>query len=143
MDTSCFAEPPVIDRIVEHVDLFLCDLKHMDGERHERMTGAGNELILANIRRLAAAGTDIIIRLPVIPGYNDDERNIEATGRFVASLGGINRIDILPYNSGGRHKSARLVGEHELLEAVRPSDDRLGVVAEKLRGFGFTVRIGG
>lgn len=143
VDTSCYAEPWVIERIVEHVDLFLCDLKHMDGEQHERMTGAGNELILANIRRLAAAGNNVIIRLPVIPGYNDDERNIEATGRFVASLGGINRIDILPYHSGGRHKSARLVGEHELLEAVPPSDERLGAVAEKLRGFGFTVRIGG
>ena len=143
VDTSGYAEPQVVERIAGYVDLFLCDVKHMDSREHERLTGVGNELILANIQRLAAAGHDVVIRLPVVPGFNDDDQNIAATGKFAAALGGVSRIDLLPYNRGGRQKSTRLTGGHQLLEVASPSDDQLAAVAERLRGFGFTVRIGG
>ena len=96
VDTSCHAEPQVVERVGQHADLFLCDLKHMSGEAHERGTGVGNELILENIRRLALAGRSVVLRFPVVPGYNDDEWNIAATGRLAASLGGVTSVDVLP-----------------------------------------------
>ena len=103
----------------------------------------GNEVILENIRKLASSGKDIIIRLPVIPGFNDDDANIEATGKFAASLGVIRRIDILPYNRGGLEKSALLAEEYELMESSRPADERMDSIAEKLMSFGFEVKAGG
>jgi pyruvate formate lyase activating enzyme len=143
IDTSCYAEPQVIERIRESVDLFLCDLKHMDSRAHERCTGVGNELILDNMRRLASSETEMTLRIPLIPGFNDDEDNLEATGRFAASLGTVGRIDILPYNSGGLEKSARLTEEHNLLNVGPPSGAQLKAITGKLQNFGFTVGIGG
>ena len=143
VDTSGHAEPQVVERIAGYGDLFLCDIKHMDSGEHERLTGVGNEIILANIRRLAEAGRNVIMRLPIVPGFNDGEQNIATTGKFATALGGISRIDLLPCNRGGRQKSARLTGGHELIDVASPGDDQLAAVAERLRDLGFTVRIGG
>jgi len=143
VDTSCYAQPQIIDRVAEHIDLFLCDLKHMDSRSHEYSTGVGNELLLDNMRRIASLGRGIILRIPIVPGFNDDEQNLEATGRFAASLDAVSRIDILPYNSGGLEKSARLARNYELQEAVPPTDEQLKTVAERLRSYGFMVVIGG
>ena len=143
VDTSGYAEPQVIERIAGYADLFLCDIKHMDSREHERLTGVGNQIILANIRQLAAAGRDVIIRLPLVPGFNDGEQNIAATGKFATALGGISRIDLLPYNRGGRQKSVRLTGGHKLIEFASPGDDQLAAVAKRLRSVEFNVRIGG
>ncbi len=109
VDTSCYAEPEILESVTKRADLFLCDLKHMDNEMHERFTGVGNDLILENIRRISQADKKIVIRIPIIPGFNDDPENIEATGKFAASLQGIVRIDILPFNRRGMEKSARLM----------------------------------
>jgi len=105
--------------------------------------GKNNKVILENIRKLASSGKDIIIRLPVVPGFNDDDANIEATGKFAASLGVVGRIDILPYNRGGLEKSALLAEDYELMESSRPSDERMDSIAERLRSFGFEVKAGG
>ena len=143
VDTSGYAEPRVIETIADCVDLFLCDVKHMDSREHERLTGVGNELILANIQRLAVGGRKVTIRLPVIPSFNDDDQNLIATGEFVASLRDVTRIDLLPYHRGGRYKAARFTREYELLEVDSSTDARLAAMVERLSGFGFTIRIGG
>ena len=87
--------------IAEKIDLFLCDIKHMDGDRHEEFTGVDNSLILANIKRLACKNKDIIIRIPIVPGFNEDDANIEKTAEYVAGLKVNCRVDILPYNRCG------------------------------------------
>lgn len=143
VDTTCHAPPDVLDSISENVDLFLCDLKHMDDDEHQRLTGIGHGLILDNIRRLAMAGKNVALRMPVVPGFNDDERNIDATARFVASLEGVSAIDLLPYNSGGRDKAIRMAGGHDLLDVSAPSDGHMKAIAETFEDFGITVRIGG
>jgi len=143
VDTSCYAEPGVLETVHEKTDLFLCDIKHMDSKTHEHFTGVPNEVILDNIRWLASAGANLILRIPLIPGFNDAESNIEASGRFAASLGCIGTIDVLPYNSGGIEKSARLSQHRELMESEPPDDDMLKTVKNMLQEFGFEVKIGG
>jgi pyruvate formate lyase activating enzyme len=143
VDTSCYAQPQIIEKVAEKTDLFLCDLKHMDSLMHERFTGVGNNLILDNIKRLSEAGKEIIIRLPVIPGFNDDQTNIEASGQFAASLSHTSRIDLLPYNRGGKEKSARLSAYFKLMQADTPGDDKMSSIAEILEKYGFEVKIGG
>ena len=124
-------------------DLFLCDIKHMNSERHEQYTGVSNGRILENIGSLAEAGKKVIIRVPIIPGFNDDRTNIEATARFVQGLKTVRRVDILPYNRGGLEKAVRLTGRIDLMQAQAPSDGTMDEIAGILRGYGFEVKIGG
>ncbi len=143
LDTTCHAAWEAIDPIRPLVDLFLCDVKHMDNDAHEGMTGVGNGLILENIRRLADLDERIIIRLPLIPGFNDDEANIAATGTYVASLKQATHVDILPYNELGLAKASRLGDGTEPLRLERAAPQRMQQIAEALAGFGLKVTIGG
>ena len=115
----------------------------MDSDTHERFTGVGNSLILDNIKRLSKAGKEIVIRIPIVCGFNDDRANIEATGRFIASLSGVSRIDILPYNRGGKDKLARLISDTGLMQADTPDGKQIGSIAHILNDCGLEVRIGG
>ncbi|MFH1718599.1 MAG: glycyl-radical enzyme activating protein [Planctomycetota bacterium] len=143
VDTTCYAEPEIVMKVAGQTDLFLCDLKHMDPVLHEQFTSVDNALILYNIKSLSDAGKRIVIRIPIIPGFNDEPTNIEKTAEFAASLAGVRQIDILPYNSGGREKSTRLTTEFNLMETEAPGDGKMAMIAETLRSFGFEVKIGG
>jgi pyruvate formate lyase activating enzyme len=143
VDTTCFAESDTIRDTAGKTDLFLCDIKHMDSRMHENYTGVGNDLMLSNIRELAKTGTKMIIRLPVIPGFNDDRRNIEMTAEFVKSLDNIGRIDILPYNSGGLEKSIRLSEHFDMIRTETPSGKKMEDIASTYKKYGFEVKIGG
>jgi pyruvate formate lyase activating enzyme len=143
VDTTCYAEPALIEKVAEKADLFLCDLKHMDKDAHKRLTGVDNSLILRNIEWLSNAGKEIIIRIPIIPRFNDDRRNIKMTGEFVASLRGVRRVDILPFNRGGKEKSARLLTDYGIVQAEPPDAEFMNSIADTFRGFGLEVKING
>jgi len=143
VDTTCYAEPQVIERVAEAADLFLCDIKHMDSDLHRQYTGVDNERILSNIRTLSAIAKEIYIRVPIIPGFNDSQDNIEQTARFVQSLKTVCRVDILPCNRGGLEKAVRLTSGLDLMQAQVPSDDTMSEISETLKGYGFEVKIGG
>lgn len=143
VDTTCFAKPELVRKVAAHTDLFLCDIKQMDGNAHKRFTGVNNDRILYNIKDLSKSGKDIAIRIPVVPGFNDDPANIEATADFAASLDNVGHIDILPYNRGGIEKSARLATEFDLMQADIPSEEKMEGIAETFRNCGFDVKIGG
>jgi pyruvate formate lyase activating enzyme len=143
VDTSCYAESKIVEMAGERANLFLCDIKHMDNEIHERFTGVGNNLILDNIRLISEAGKEIIIRIPVIPGFNDEKANIEATSKFTASLPGVIRVDILPFNLGGKEKSARLMSQSKYMQVETPDEEQMSSIAKNFRKYGFEVKIGG
>ncbi len=143
VDTTCHATPDVVQRVAQAADLFLCDVKHMNRERHEQYTGVGNGQILENIAVLAQAAKEVVIRVPIIPGFNDDPTNVEETARFVQGLKTVRRIDILPYNRGGLEKAGRLTGKVNLMQAQTPSEGTMNEIAEVLRGYGFEAKIGG
>ncbi len=143
VDTSGHAPWSVLERVAPLTDLFLFDLKHMDAAKHRAATGVDNALILDNARRLAALGAAIRFRLPLIPGINDDDSNIEATGRFAANLPGVTGIDLLPYHASATGKYTKL-GLAYPGAAIPPSDpaqvDRSVQILQKC---GLPVRIGG
>ncbi len=143
VDTTCHAKLEILQEVAQHTDLFLCDLKHMDGAVHKDFTRVDNDLILYNIRWLLDAGKRIVIRIPIVPGFNDDRANIEMTAEFVKSLGTVDKIDVLPYNRGGREKSARLTTEFDLMEADVPDDEKMAMIVETIESYGFEVKIGG
>ncbi|MBA7636542.1 Choline trimethylamine-lyase activating enzyme [subsurface metagenome] len=143
LDTSCYAQWEVFEAVNEYVDLYLCDLKHMDAGLHERFTGVSNALILQNLKNLARLAKNIIIRIPVIPGVNDDHINMEETGRFVSSLEVVKRIDILPYHREGRDKLKWLNRDNNPLDITPPGTGNISAIAAEYENLGFTVKTGG
>jgi pyruvate formate lyase activating enzyme len=91
-------------RVLPHCSLFLYDLKLMDSEGHRALTGCGNELILANLRRLAGAGTPIEIRMPLVPTLTLSAAECHAAGKFLAGLPQSLTVRLLPYHSYARDK---------------------------------------
>ena len=85
-------------------DLFLYDLKQLDSARHRALTGQGNELILRNLERLLGLGVAVTVRVPVVPGANDDRQSLSALAGFVARHRGIRSVELLPYHPLGLHK---------------------------------------
>jgi len=108
VDTSGFCRQEDLLAVARQSDLFLYDLKHMDEERHRELTGVSNRRILENLQALAAIHDGIWIRVPLIPGVNDDAENLDATARFVLSLPGVRRLHLLPYHRHGLAKRERL-----------------------------------
>ena len=93
------------EAVLKHVDLLYIDLKHMDPIRHKELTGKSNRLIIANLRKVLSVKPpqDVIVRVPVIPGYNDSIENLEDTAKFVAELG-FRLIELIPYHRFGVSK---------------------------------------
>lgn len=141
VDTTCHAKAKVIEKIAPYVNLFLCDIKHMDDAKHTELTGVGNKLILDNIRLLAELGSDIIIRVPLIPGCNDGDENIDSLGKFVKALNGVTRVDLLPYNSGGSEKIKRLIDPVDIKTGQYADSRDIKNVMKKLESFGLEVKV--
>ena len=98
--------------LAPHVDLFLYGIKHMDDEAHRRLTGAGNRRILDNLRGLFRMGKKVLIRMPLIPGLNDDPAGLEAAFAMLreeavqgADIAG---VELLPYHRYGEGKYRQL-----------------------------------
>jgi pyruvate formate lyase activating enzyme len=113
-------------------DLFLYDLKQLDQARHAELTGLGNELILRNLERLLALGADVTVRVPVVPGANDDQESFAALSAFVADHTALRRVELLPYHPLGAHKYDAL----DLARApyARPEPARLEAAAAAVAG---------
>ncbi len=143
LDTSGHVDTRTLLEAATRVDLFLYDLKHMDPEKHYRYTGVANDTILTNLKQLSRQGARIIIRLPVIPGINADEENIDRTGSFVASLVGVTGIHILPYHCAADAKYKNLDLKNKATDVQRPSEDLIASVARHLESYNLEVKIGG
>ncbi|HUX06038.1 MAG TPA: glycyl-radical enzyme activating protein [Acidobacteriota bacterium] len=137
---TCGAVPAeVIERLRPLIDLFLYDLKLMDDGLHQREAGVSNKSILENLRRLADAGGEVLIRIPVIPGINDNDENIIRTGEFITTLPGIRKIQLLPYHEAGVEKYRLLNREFKMPPTRPPERDHMEEIAEKLRRYGLEV----
>jgi pyruvate formate lyase activating enzyme len=142
VDTCGYAPPEAVSQVANRADLFLFDLKVMDEKRHDDLTGQPNGVILENLRRLVRLGQKPVIRLPLIAGVNDDERNIRETAAFLRDLGAVTEISILPYHALGREKY-RGLGKKSRADALKaPAPERLGEIKRDLESLGFRVQLG-
>ncbi len=143
LDTSGFATWETLDRVRPLVDLFLYDIKLMDALRHRKFTLTFNSRILENLKRLSRQGHKIIVRVPIIPGINDDSENLRLTGAFAAGLSGLWRVDLLPYHAAAIGKYERLHRSYRLPQLRTPSEERMAEIAHVFEGYGLRVNIGG
>ena len=143
IDTSGAAAAETLTAVAPHADLFLFDLKLLDTARHAALVGVPSELVLENLRWLVANGNSVWVRVPLIPGVNDDDENVAALADFVSALSPTPPVYLLPYHRIGQSKRRRL-GQPDPIDAVSPPmDAQMTEIAARLSSTGLTVRIGG
>ncbi len=143
VDTSGHAEAAVLKEIARWTDLFLYDIKLLDPEEHRMYTGRDNRLILKNLRLLDGMEKEMIIRIPVIPGVNDDKKRIRDTALFLSGFKSVRRIDLLPFHRMSVEKYRRLRMEPRMKEAGNIPAEKIDALKEAVRSFGFEVTVGG
>ena len=143
VDTSGYASHETLMSVAEHTDLFLYDLKMMDSDKHEKYTGVPNHLILDNLLHLAREKVDLIIRLPLIPGVNDDVESLDRIGMFLDRLPGVEKVHILPYHDFQRSKYTRFEMHCGSANIALPARDMLLHAKKRLENFDLEVTIGG
>lgn len=143
METTGFAEPEVIERFLPHVDLFLMDIKHTDSKKHEEFTTRPNEKILQNAKLIAQKAKQLIIRVPVIPGFNDTEEEIEGIAAFTASLPNVREIHLLPYHRMGQGKYEGLDRPYLMGDVPPPTAAQMERLLKVCERHGLTTRLGG
>lgn len=143
VDTSGFAPKEVVLEASRLSDLFLFDLKDADEGRHLRSTGVPLEPILENLRLLDRLGARIWIRIPVIPGHNDDPGTVEAMLDLLLSLKGRHPVFLLPFHRVGQDKWRRIGGVSPCPVVEPPSKEEMELLALRFRARGFEVKVGG
>lgn len=142
LDTCGHAPWEDLEAVARVADLVLYDLKLIDEGRHRAATGVPSGPILENLRRLGAVHPALWIRVPLIPGINDDAANLEATARIAAATPGVRRVDLLPYHATGLAKAERL-GQAPQPGIPAPGGEDLLRAAEPFRALGLNVHLGG
>lgn len=142
VDTSGFVKWEVIESVLPYTDVFLYDIKGMDGVLHKQVIGVPNDIILANARRIASAGGKFQIRIPVMPMYSDSAEVFEKIGNFCLELGdAVDVVQILPYHNLGTVKWERLQTGKPVFEAAIPSDELVQMRKKQLEDMGFDVMV--
>jgi pyruvate formate lyase activating enzyme len=126
IETSGYASDSALRQVLPFTDYILYDLKHQNSKKHRQYTGKPNDLILSNAKIVAASGKEILFRMPLIPGINDDLQNIKETAHFLHGLGNnALRIELMPYHRLGKGKYESLDREYPLSDVLSPEPEHM------------------
>jgi len=147
METSGYGDYESLREISEYLDWLYFDIKHMDPIAHKRLTGVSNETILDNASRiakeLASRLRRMIIRVPLIPGYNSSQQNIESTAEFVSTLQRVDKIELLRYHRLGEQKYKQLGRKYQLENLNQISKEHLQKLKSIVESHGLKAQIEG
>jgi pyruvate formate lyase activating enzyme len=126
VETCAHASTDVLMEVLRFTDAMFIDIKHMDSTAHRSGTGVGNGLILHNIEAVASAEWDgrVIVRVPIVPGYNDVVENLQATAAFLARLK-LGEVNLLPFHRLGHSKYEQLGLNYVYAQVPTPPTDAL------------------
>ncbi|MBN1652721.1 MAG: glycyl-radical enzyme activating protein [Deltaproteobacteria bacterium] len=140
LETSGHGRWDEMKNVLRFVDLVLFDIKHLDADEHQRMTGVKNHLILDNLRK-AASQSRIWLRVPLIAGFNDSAEHLEK----IAELGkeiGAQKISLLPYHEGGKSKCEQLGLTYGFAEGKAPDEEDIHRLKRIIEKSGLTASVG-
>lgn len=122
VDTAGHLPWVYFERIMDNTDMFLYDMKCFTPELHREGTGVSNELILENLRRLAMLFPEkVLVRIPVIGGFNDNEEEMEQMAEYLKEIG-VSRVELLPYHKMGEHKYRGLGMKYQEFQIPTPEE---------------------
>lgn len=142
IETCGFAAWESIEKLVPYLDLALYDIKHMDSGKHREGTGVPNETILKNLVRLSEeCHIPVIVRTPVIPGFNDTLENMNAMGVFISQkLPTCLEVNLLPYHNLGDGKRMQLEAENPVYDSYVPTEEQMEKLRNEIRKYGLVVK---
>ena len=145
VDTSGYSSAENYKSIIPFTDLFLFDIKHLDYAKHVEYTGVSNVGILDNYRLLIESGKEIMVRVPVIPGCNDDPVYLETLEQFLSKTktSSLKKINLLPFHKIGSSKYKRFNIPYRMDGVEPPSKVRMQELKELFSLTGIKVKIGG
>ena len=143
IESAASADFSKIEKLLPYLDLYLMDIKHTCTVKHKEYTGIGNERILENARLVAKSGVELIIRTPVIPGFNDTDKEILAISKFAASLGTVKEHHLLPYHRLGSDKYEGLGRNYSMKEVIPPTREKMEYLRSVAETTGLKCIIGG
>jgi len=126
VETALHCPAEHMEAVYKYTDLVIADIKHMDSAKHRSLTGVGNEMILNNLRKTNELGKKLIIRTPIVPGYNGDEQNLRETAEFIRGelKGEIVAWQLLPFRRLGTEKYESLMLKYPM-ENYKPPNRRI------------------
>ena len=143
IETTGFADWDVVERVIPYVDTVLMDIKHINSAKHKEFTTRPNELILKNAPLIAEKAKKLIIRVPVIPGFNDTVEEIGEIARFAISLPDVNEIHLLPYHRMGKDKYDGLSRPYLMGDVPSPTREKMAELLAVCKLYGLTAHLGG
>jgi pyruvate formate lyase activating enzyme len=147
IETHGYAPASVFRRIAPYTDLFLIDLKHMDAQTHKKVVGSDTAPIHANIRMLACElGKKLMLRIPLIPGFNDSPENLKQTAEFAKQIqgcGALETVNVLPYHAMGRGKYDLFGRKYAMPDTKPPTQAEIDAAITVFAEAGLPVTQGG
>lgn len=145
VDTSGYSSAANYKAISEFTDLFLFDIKHLDYRKHLKFTGVSNREILDNFQALLESGKEMMVRIPVIPGFNDDPVHIEKIKQFLLTnkTNSIKGINLLPFHKIGSSKYQRFNLQNRMEKIEPPSNGKMQDLKKSFLETGLKTKIGG
>ncbi|WP_106768116.1 pyruvate formate-lyase-activating protein [Paenibacillus faecalis] len=125
LDTNGYNEPEKIRELLDHTDLVMLDLKHINDEKHIKLTGKSNERTLKMARWLSDNGRSMWIRHVYVPGIHEQEEDLLELGRFIGTLNGVEKFEILPYHQMGVYKWEELGKDYPLEGVPSPTEEEV------------------
>jgi pyruvate formate lyase activating enzyme len=140
LDTNGFLGDRLSDDDLQQISLVMLGVKAMSPDVHKRLTGQDNAPVHAFARRLAALKRPMWFRFVVVPGFTDDLDEVGRVADFAASLGVVERIEVLPFHQMGRFKWEQLGMEYSLKDAQPPARNTIERVIARFRALGLDAR---
>ena len=143
IETSGFADFSVFESVLPFLDYVMFDIKHVEEEKHKEFTGQSNRLILENVMKVAEKAKELVIRVPVIPTFNDTIPEILMISLFAAQIPGVKRMHLLPYHRLGESKYQGLGWDYSFSSVPPPTPEQMDELLAIARISGLACQIGG
>lgn len=142
IDTAGHVSWQTFEEILPYVDLVLYDLKRMDSRKHQDSTGAENTRISNNLKKLATKGMELWIRIPIIPGLNDNLNEVEKMADSIQALERVDLVELLPFHGLGQNKYESLGMEYKAKDYKTPSKETMDKLAKVFEDRGLLTKKG-
>ena len=140
IETALNVRKEIVEKVLPYVDTFICDLKACDPQKHRQGTGVDNSLILQNIRIVAQQHRRVLVRTPIVPGFNDTEEDMQEHVRFLQTLSSPVEVELLPFHGICENKYQSMNLFYGASGKKTPDKEKMKILTEVYRKGGVSVK---